>query len=222
MELWKRSEQIRFEQHLREVEKAQQAEFRASLAKVKSIETKLKSKIIELEDRERGIKSCESDVEKAKEEFDRSLKRQAELHQTALKQLNEQHAFSLKLEKEKLRAEEARRKQLELELINRDHSGGKKKKVSENQKDLDLQLDLKMKQFELDQALDREKQLLKSRDHFRSSVIKLTAEKLNKNPGVMLRLQQQRAELITSGLYSEGDEVILQIDSKIDKASYVL
>ena len=217
VELWKRSEQIRFEQHLREVEKAQQTEFRASLSRVKQIESKLKSKMLELESREREIAASEVELKKAKEEMKNSLKRQSEDHQSLLKQLNDQHAFALKLEREKLRAEEGRRKQLELDLVN------STRETSSTSNARELELELRMKQFELQQAADRERALLKSRDHFRTSVLKLTAEKKNSSNGEqsskLIRLQQKRAELISSGLYREGDDVIAQIDFKIDQTS---
>lgn len=216
VELWKRSEQIRFEQHLREVEKAQQTEFRASLSRVKQIEGKLKSKMLELESREREIAVGEVELKKAKEEMKNSLKRQSDDHQSLLKQLNDQHAFALKLEREKLRAEEGRRKQLELDLVN------STRETSSTSNARELELELRMKQFELQQAADRERALLKSRDHFRTSVLKLTAEKNSSNgeqSSKLIRLQQKRAELISSGLYREGDDVIAQIDFKIDQTS---
>ena len=227
LELWKRSEQIRFEQHLKALETAQNAEFQATLSRVKQVETKLKAKIFQLETKERELALAETEIKKSRIEMQIAQKRCLEEHQTAMKQVVEQHAFAMKMEREKLRVEEGKRKQIELELVSVKQQAAKKAlpQKENNSNSKELELELRMKQFELDQAAQRERALLQSRDHFRTSVLKLTAEKLNQNRNdnnALGRLQQKRDELLASGLYHAGDEVIVQIDSKIHKASSAL
>ena len=264
-ELWKRSELIKFEQYLKSAEEARLRDLTASLARVKRAENQLKLKLLELENKERDLAAAESDLKRTREEVALKLKRQNEHHASSVKLVSEQHAVALKIEKDKLRAEEARRKGLELELASRAKAVVVAPLVTRQQNRLqptdthtaDLQLELRMKEFELQQALERERLLTRSRDHFRTIVLRqlgpllglsgdnsssnqtlmrvdpsaidlLAEQEVNpvvgsatvedRSPVRATRLQQKRAELISSGIYREGDDVIVQLDSKISKA----
>lgn len=207
-ELWKRSEYIRFSEHLRTLEEQQKFTVKKELVSVRKIETKLKQKLTELENKERDLVSTELNLKKMKEEILAKLKRQQDDHFAQVKILNDHHAAELKIEKEKTRSEEIKRKSTEIEL-------GKLRNNPPPSSSDDRKLMLV--QSELEQALDREKILIQSREYFRNTVIKLATARpdligiSHPNP-----LFAKRTQLIDSGMYDESDSIIKEIDLKLN------
>jgi hypothetical protein len=232
MDLWKRSEYLKFQEYLGNLEAERSSQVRDELGRIKKIERKLKLKLIELENKERDLVGQESELRRAREETALRLKRQADDHQGAIQLLKEQHATALKIEREKLKAEEAKRRALELESAahSKNNKPSRGRNVVKETEDAttalrdrirELETELKLKNVALDQSKEREAVLLKSRDHFRAAVLRMTCDSQQAktcNEEIVIRLQQKRAELIASGLYIEEDEVIRQIDQKIVKA----
>jgi hypothetical protein len=219
VELWKRSELIKFQEYLGQLEAERMGQLKQDLERVKKVEKKLKLKLVQVENKERELAGAETDLQRTKDESLTRLKRQTEDHQVAIKLLNEQHAAALKLERGKLKAEEGRRRALELASVKPEVSGSKISKCSTPNTERDsrireLESELKLTTMALEQSRERESVLIKSRDYFRSAVLRLTAAQ----QGGLIRMQQMRAELLSSGLYEEEDEVIGQLDLKILKA----
>ena len=209
VELWKQTEYIKFRDHLERLEGEKSAQLAAELGRVKKIERTLKLKLVELENKERELGGKEIEVKRAREETALKLKRQAEEHAGTVKLLHQQHAAALAIERQKSDSKPPVRSARLKDTTNT--------KNNETTKDLEVQL--KMKQFELDQALEREGLLVKSRDHFRAAVLKLTRDRMmGPDAGVVVRLQQRRAELLASGLYREEDDTGQQLDEKISRA----
>jgi hypothetical protein len=228
VELWKRSEFLKFQEYLVQLENERTGHLKEELGRIRKIERKLKLKLVELENKERTLVGQETEIRQAREDMALKLRRQADDHQTALNALKEQHVSALKMEKDKLKAEEAKRRNLELELTSKPPNKPVNVREKPNdettvlkEKMRELESELKLKDIALDQAKERETILVKSRDHFRSAVLRMTcdqrAAQLNSEE-VVFRLQQRRAELIASGLYHEEDDVIRQLDVKIIKA----
>jgi hypothetical protein len=231
LDLWKRSEFLKFQEYLSEVERDRTQRLKEELGRVKKVERKLKLKLIELENKERDLVGQESDLRRAREEIPLKTRRMTEEHQGVIQNLREQHAASLKIEKDKLRAEEARRRSLELEIAS---LGDKKtckvvRKPEESTNEVtvlkerirDLENEIRIKDMKLEQAKEREQGILKSRDHFRAAVLRMTCEQrvsANEKDEIVIRLQQRRADLLASGLYQPEDDVIRQLDVKIVKA----
>lgn len=230
LELWKRSEFLKFQDYLNQLEAERTVQLKDELQRIKKVERRLRLKLTELENKERDLIGQEADLKRGRDEIANMSRRQIEEHQSAIKLISEQHAVALRIEKEKLKSEEARRRALELEIA----SGAPSKKtfakerkgpVNHQQTDTQLQdrireleTELKLKEIALEQAHQREALLVKSRDHFRSAVLRMTTVAPANDQSVLIRLQQTRAELVSSGLYSEDSDVIRQLDMKILKA----
>jgi hypothetical protein len=209
LDLWKRSEFLKFQEYLSHLEAEKSSQVRDELSRIKKIERKLKLKLIELENKERDLLGQEAEIRRARDETNLRLKRQAEEHQAAIQLVKEQNGTALKIEKEKLKAEESKRRSLELELASASKtakpSRSNTKESQDNTEALrdrirELETELKLKNVELNQAKEREGILLKSRDHFRAAVLRMTCDSQQVkscNEGVVFRLQQKRAELIT-------------------------
>lgn len=233
-ELWKRSEFLKFQDHLGQLEAEGTIHLKEELQRIKKVERKLKLKLTELENKERDLANHEAELKRGHEETATRLRRQAEEHQSSTKLLQDQHTAALRIEKEKLKSEESRRRALELEIAamgrsSKTVSGKKPTKpnlIEGSRKDHELQeririleTDLKIKNTALEQAQQREALLIKSRDHFRQAVLRMTTSSFSGNEqSVVIRLQQTRAELVSSGLYCEDSDVIRQLDLKILKA----
>ena len=214
VELWKRSELIKFQEYLGQLEAERVGQLKQDLERVKKIEKKLKIKLVQLENKERELVAAETDLQRTKDEHQTRLKRQSEDHQASIKRLTEQHGAALKLEREKLKSEEGRRRALELASVKPEGVGSKLPNTERDAKIRELESELKLATMALEQSRERETVLIKSRDYFRSAVLRLTAAQ----QGGVIRMQQMRAELLSSGLYEEEDEVIGQLDLKILKA----
>ena len=213
-ELWKRSEYIRFSEHLRQVEEQQKFSLKKELMSVRKIETKLKQKLADLENKERDLSTTELNLKRTKDEMFAKLKRTQDDHLAQIKILNEQHAAELKIERDKSRSEEIRRKSIETDLG--------KLRTSSQPWDGGIERQLMLVQSELEQALERERILIQSREYFRTTVIKLASSKpeiigfsIPKNESLL----SKRTQLIESGMYDETDPVIQQIDLKINTSS---
>lgn len=222
VELWRRSEFLKFQEYLAQLETERTGHLKEELGRIRKIERKLKLKLVELENKERSLVGQEAEIKQAREEMALKLRRQAEDHQAAIQLLKEQHSAALKMEKDKLKAEEAKRRNLELEMTAKPTTvHGEERIINLKEKVRELENEIKLKNIALEQAKERETVLVKSRDHFRSAVLRMTcdqrAAQVNSDE-VVIRLQQRRAELIASGLYHEEDDVIRQLDVKIIKA----
>lgn len=230
LELWKRSEFLKFQDYLGQLEAERTMQLKDDLQRIKKIERRLKMKLTELENKERDLLGQETELKRSRDDIANKMRRQVEEHQSAIKLLTEQHSVALRFEKEKLKSEEARRRAIELEMASSIHSkkaSAKEKKIVVNHQPTDHQLqervrdletELKLKAIALEQAQQREALLVKSRDHFRSAVLRMTTVAPGNDQSVIIRLQQTRAELVSSGLYSEDADVIRQLDLKILKA----
>jgi len=232
IDLWKRSEQLRFDEYLRSVEQDRFQATRMELMKIKKVEAKLRMKILELENKEREIDATEANLRRGQEELTLKLRRLADEHGSRIKLLSEQHAVALKIEKDKLKAEESKRKALEIELAGRRRDSPltttAKKEIALHTRSspkADLEARLRLRESELEEALDREKILEKNRDDL---VLSLNALMNRSAPfGANLRtpprlpnphvtkLEKTRTDLLASGIYREDDDVIKQIDKRI-------
>lgn len=231
LELWKRSEFLKFQDYLGQLEAERTMQLKDELQRIKKIERRLKMKLTELENKERDLSGQETELKRSREDIANKMRRQVEEHQNAIKLLTEQHSAALRFEKEKLKSEEARRRAIELEMASCIHSkkvsGKKENKTVMNHQPTDQQLQERVRELEtelkliaiaLEQSQQREALLMKSRDHFRSAVLRMTTVAPANDQSVIIRLQQTRAELVSSGLYSEDADVIHQLDLKILKA----
>ncbi len=212
-ELWKRSEYIRFSEHLRSLEEHQKFSLKKELVSVRKIETKLKQKLTELENKERDLNSAEINNKKFKEEIMAKIKRQQDDHFAQIKILNDQHAAELKIEREKSRMEEIKRKSTEVEL------GKLRNNIPHVNNSADQQL--RLVQSELEQALEREKILIQSREYFRTTVIKLATARpelvgISSPPNPLFA---KRTQLIESGMYDDSDPIIKEIDLKLNHST---
>ena len=229
IDLWKRSEYLKFQQHLGQLETERTVHLRDELGRIKKVERKLKLKLIELENKERDLLGQESELRRVREETTLRLKRQAEEHQATMQLIKDQHAAAIKIEKDKLKAEEAKRRALEIEAATVPNEKKASRTVKENEpvsvlkeRIKELEIEVKLKDMAMKQAEERENVLIKSRDHFRAAVLRMTCDSVGRTASVshdvVIRLQQKRAELIASGLYTDADDVIRQLDLKIVKA----
>ena len=217
VELWKRSEYIRFSEHLRSMEDQQKFLLKKELVGVRKIESKLKQKLAELENKERELINTENVLKRSKDEMISKIKRLQEDHLSQIKILNEQHGAELKIERDKVRSEEVKRKSIETEL-------GKLRNSSPpiNHQNDPNEKQIVLLQSELEQALEREKILVQSREYFRNTVIKLASQNQIGGTSTITRnnddlLLTKRTQLIESGMYDETDPVIQQIDLQINK-----
>jgi hypothetical protein len=181
LETWKKQEENRFRLWLKEEEQRRKAEldlvvhekeeareneFKAKMKVLHNLESKLRSKLAELEGREQRIASVEAELRRDRKDCDLKVKRLIEEHAAGLKAANEAHNSALKVEAERLRLEALRRHEAEKELERR----GKVREALPAEL-ADLHALLKIKEFELAQALERESLMVQSRDHFRNALI---------------------------------------------------
>ena len=249
LETWKKQEETRFRLWLKEEEHRKKAElelkahekeesrlseFRAKMKQLHTIETKLRSKLVELENRENRIATAEADVRRERKDGELRIKRLMEEHAANLKAANDAHNSALRVEAERLRLEALRRHEAERELEKR----GKVREALPAEL-ADLHAKLKITEYELAQSLERENLMIKSRDHFRnaliasmqppppppesealSSVLSLAqTPKTPRSPASdaderLNRLRQQRSELIAGG-FPPDDRVIVALDQQI-------
>lgn len=235
IDLWKRSEQLRFDEYLRSVEHDRFEATRMELTKIKKVEAKLRMKLLKLENKEREIDATEANLRRGQEELSLKLRRLVDDHASRIKLLSEQHAVALMIEKDKLKAEESKRKALEIELAGKRQDSSLvtpvKKETARHTRSppkANLEATLRLKESELEEALDREMILQKNRDDL---VLTLNAlmdrsapfgsyhrtpphRRHRRNPDVT-KLEKTRTDLLASGIYREDDDVIKQIDKRI-------
>ncbi|KAF4713778.1 hypothetical protein FOZ63_001664, partial [Perkinsus olseni] len=195
LETWKKNEEAKFRVWLREQEAARmktlnaeytakevtrQREFAEKMKSLAALETKLKKKATELEQREVRILAAEDSIAKEKEGVATTLRRRDEEHAFAQKRLvtDHEHALRLQAEKTKIankRASEAeeRIKELQQKVKDAEESANKAHSTLRSSNMVQLQADVKVLKHQLEQAAHRELLLAKSRDHFRAAVRQL-------------------------------------------------
>ena len=208
-ELWRRSEFVRFSEHLRLLEEQQKFTLKKDILMVRKTESKLKQKIVELENKERELMANDQSLKRLREETMTKLKRQQEDHLSQIKILKDQHAAELKIEREKVRAEEIKRKSTEIEI-------GKFRNNTLNRSDsIEFERRILLLQSELEQALEREKILIRSREYFRTTVIKMATASPVQKMNDSVCLIEKRDQLLDSGMYDESDPLIQNLNLKI-------
>jgi hypothetical protein len=204
-ELWKRTEFIRFSEYLKTVEAEARESVLREIDRVRKIEKRFRLKLVEMEERERELKNSEAELKRTREDIAFKLKRVADDHAAEIKRIHDHHGVAIRSEREKLKVEELKRKSAEIELAKLRNQLAKTSTKSTPTTSTRQSSEQQLLQAELTRTQQREQLLIKSRDHFRSAVIKLSEPK--KTPA-----QIKRAELIASGMYTVDDPVIKALD----------
>jgi len=251
--LWKKSEYIRFTEYLKTIEESRKSDLKKELMHIRKIEHKLRQKLVDIESKEKELESADLTLKRQREEFVAKQKRQQDDHASQMKIIREEHLSQMRIEKDKVRNEEIRRKQLEIDATVRrggktphDHVVEEIETKSKSGQPPRRRLpeipatsteisnaQIYQLQSELEQALERERIITQSREYFRNVVIRL-ATRFAPQSAVMniiagdiipvdtisenlSQLTLKRKTLIDTGMYTDTDHVIKEIDLIINK-----
>ena len=245
LEAWKREQESIFHQQLKvkeqrfreawehelaDKEAQRDAEFRAKMKQLLGIEQKLKQRMTDLESREIKISQAEDDIKRERRDMELKIRRLNEEHSSSLRHAEEVHGCMIRTEQERLRLEVLRRTEAEKELERRS-----KPRAALPSEVADLQAKLQIKEYELSQALEREKLMTESREHFRKALVQVMTKNSQQSPQIeecqtpsfhaapnehderIKRLQKQKSDLIDSG-YALDDPAVISLNHQIQKA----
>ncbi|KAF4745782.1 hypothetical protein FOZ62_025264 [Perkinsus olseni] len=263
LETWKKNEEAKFRVWLREQEAARmktlnaeytakevtrQREFAEKMKSLAALETRLKKKATELEQREIRILAAEDSIAKEKEGVATTLRRRDEEHAFAQKRLVTDHEHALRLQAEKTKIAnrrvseaEERIKELQQKVKDAEESANKAHSTLRSSNMVQLQADVKVLKHQLEQAAHRELLLAKSRDHFRAAVRQFCNQLDKQNVEVeeesgsesesnsessspgdeserIRRLEAQKQSLLDTGVYAAKDATIQALNEQIARA----